>query len=121
MGMDATAKLFYGVYLGNESEVSFPWENDVWDGDYDEWHRKVEPAADHPVRLVKLCTSSNADWCLAVPATVTMQDWDEPRLLPEGKFASPPEEDVRALLDFCKRHDMPVVKGPGWMLGAFYG
>lgn len=122
MGIDITASLFYGFYLGDEDEN--PWTD--WDADrrlhYEDWlSEKLGNDSNDPidVHLVGHCEFST--YYLVISRSVTRDcGWEATRLDLTAKplYNNEPEWD-KILKQYAEKLGIKYEQ-PCWHVGAFY-
>jgi hypothetical protein len=80
---------------------------------FDELHSKL------PVKIVNYCSGDHPMYILAVPDRGFSARRGYPEQVPGVLTVSESEE--RALLDFCKEHDIEFTDGPAWFLSSYWG
>lgn len=92
MGMDASAKIAYGFAL--EDDTEYPWNDDKYDGDFDEWWEEaVGGSVECPYQLVYTSTFDDASEfaMLAISDTIVRAEWGSPTVIDPKKFGNPKE------------------------------
>jgi len=128
MGMDADAKLFYGICEMEEHDWELPEELidrengirrwiDLWDSM--DWKKQEEMAKEYGIYVYHHCCSEQTMWLVAINRTCIYSEWGSPKT---AIMEEPTQEEMIKLNKALDILHVPVDKrNYGWWLVAYYG
>lgn len=120
MGIDVDGQLCFGCPVVEEEYATrtAPWDEDEFEGDYDTWAEKVSP--DKKFEIFIHGSDNYAIPIIALSRTFKIAGYNQSTLI-DQKDLSVTEDEVKALEEFIKLHNIEVAGPIGWYLTSYWG